>query len=71
MNLRTNLFERYLAFSSYLAIALATRSHTMFDVEFSIKELGMTDEAQGLDRGRQLHSFGNLSKIPNNHQEFF
>ncbi|WP_190274394.1 hypothetical protein [Phormidium nigroviride] len=51
MNLRTNLFERSLAFSSYLAIALSTRSHTMFDVGFSIKELGMTDEAHGLDRG--------------------
>lgn len=51
MNLRTNLFERSLAFSSYLAIALATRSNTMFDVGFSIKELGMTDEAHGLDRG--------------------
>ena len=31
------------------AIALATRSHTMFDFRFSIKELGMTEEAQGLD----------------------
>ena len=33
------------------AIALSTRSHTMFDVRFSIKELGMSEEAQGLDRG--------------------
>ncbi|MEG4605305.1 hypothetical protein QUA86_08875 [Microcoleus sp. F6_B6] len=45
------MFERSLAFSSYLAIALSTRSHTMLDFRFSIKELGMTEEAQGLDRG--------------------
>ncbi|MEG3988261.1 hypothetical protein QUA13_14120 [Microcoleus sp. S28C3] len=32
------------------AIALATRSHTMFHFRFSIKEWGMTDEAQGFDR---------------------
>jgi len=33
------------------AIALSTRSQTMLDFRFSIKELGMTEEAQGLDRG--------------------
>ncbi|MEG4517315.1 MULTISPECIES: hypothetical protein [unclassified Microcoleus] len=60
MNLRTNLFERSLAFSSYLAIALTTQSHTMFDVEFSIKELGMTDEAQGLERGPTVAFFWEL-----------
>lgn len=60
MNLRTNLFERSLAFSSYLAIALATRSHTMFDVGFSVKELGMTDEAHGLDRGPTVAFFWEL-----------
>ncbi len=32
------------------AIALSTRSHTMLDFRFSIKELGMSEEAQGLDR---------------------
>ena len=57
MNLRTNLFERFLAFSSYLAIALSTRSNTMFDVGFLIKELGMTDEAHGLDRGLTVTFF--------------
>ncbi|MEG3984039.1 hypothetical protein QUA08_25080, partial [Microcoleus sp. T3B2] len=41
MNLRTNLFERSLELSSYLAIALATRSHTIFDVGFSIKTAGV------------------------------
>ncbi|MEG4216933.1 hypothetical protein QUA27_23860 [Microcoleus sp. Pol14C6] len=60
MNLRTNLFERYLAFSSYLAIALATRSHTMFDVGFSMKELGMTEEAHDLERGHTVAFFWGL-----------
>ncbi|MEG5162536.1 hypothetical protein QUB37_19115 [Microcoleus sp. AT3-A2] len=55
MNLRTNLFERSLAFSSYLAIALTTRSHTMFDFR-----LRMTDEAQGLDRGPTVAFFWEL-----------
>ena len=32
------------------AIALSTRSHTLLDFRFSIKELGITEEAQGLDR---------------------
>ncbi|MBD0308757.1 MAG: hypothetical protein ICV80_11720 [Microcoleus sp. T1-bin1] len=31
------------------AIVLSTRSHTLWDFRFSIKELGMTQEAQGLD----------------------
>ena len=57
MNLRTNLFERSLKFLIYLSIALATRSHTMFDFRFSIKEWGMTDEAQGFDRGRTVAFF--------------
>ncbi|WP_333458768.1 hypothetical protein [Microcoleus sp. Pol10D4] len=57
MNLRTNLFERSLAFSSYLAIVLATRSHTMFDVESPIKELRMTDEALGLAHGSTVAFF--------------
>ncbi|MEG4917556.1 MULTISPECIES: hypothetical protein [unclassified Microcoleus] len=60
MNLRTNLFERSLAFLSDRAIALATRSHTMFDVGFSIKELGMTEEAHGLDRGSTVAFFWEL-----------
>ncbi|MEG4033639.1 hypothetical protein Q5691_00285 [Microcoleus sp. w1-18aA5] len=60
MNLRTNLFERSLAFSSYLAIALATGSHTMFDVGFSIKELGMTEEAHGLAHGPTVAFFWEL-----------
>ncbi|MEG4420771.1 hypothetical protein QUA70_19580 [Microcoleus sp. LAD1_D5] len=60
MNLRTNLFERSLAFSSYLAIALATRSHTMFDVGFSINELGMTEEAHGLDHWPTVAFFWEL-----------
>lgn len=32
------------------AIALSTRSHTLLDFRFSIKELGITEEAQGWDR---------------------
>jgi hypothetical protein len=32
------------------AIALSTRSHTLLDFRFSIKKLGITEEAQGLDR---------------------
>lgn len=60
MNLRTNLFEPSLAFSSYLAIALATRSNTMFDVGSLIKELGMTEEAHGLDRGPTVAFFWEL-----------
>ncbi|MEG4093012.1 hypothetical protein [Microcoleus sp. Pol12B4] len=60
MNLRTNLFERSLAFLSYLAIALATRSHTMFDVGFSTKELAMTEEAHDLERGPTVAFFWEL-----------
>ena len=60
MNLRTNLFERSLAFSSYVAIALPTRSNTMFDVGFSIKEWGMTEEAHGLEHGHTVAFFWEL-----------
>ena len=38
-------------------IALSTRSHTMFDFRFSIKEWGMTEEAQGLDHGPTVAFF--------------
>ncbi len=31
------------------AIALSTRSHTMLDFRFSLKELGRSEKAQGLD----------------------
>ncbi|MEG4483980.1 MULTISPECIES: hypothetical protein [unclassified Microcoleus] len=60
MNLRTNLFERSLAFLSDRAIALATRSHTMFDVGSPIKELGMTDEVHGLEYGPTVAFFWEL-----------
>ncbi|MEG4168342.1 MULTISPECIES: hypothetical protein [unclassified Microcoleus] len=60
MNLRTNLFERSLAFSSYLAIALATRSNTMFDVGSPIKELGRTDEVHALEHGPTVAFFWEL-----------
>ena len=43
------------------AIALTARSHTMFDVRFSIKELGMSEEAQGLDRGPTVAFFWEVS----------
>jgi len=54
------LFERSLAFSSYVAIALPTRSNTMFDVGFSIKEWGMTEEAHGLEHGHTVAFFWEL-----------
>jgi len=54
------LFEPSLELSSYLAIALATRSNTMFEAGFSMKELGMTDEAHGLDRGPTVAFFWEL-----------
>ena len=41
-------------------IALSTRSHTMWDFRFSIKELGMSEEAQGLEHGPTVGSFGEL-----------
>jgi len=43
------------------AIALTTRSHTILDLRFSIKELGMTEEAQGLDRGPAVAFFLEVS----------
>ena len=51
------------------AIALSTRSHTMFDFRFSIKELGMSEEAQGLDRGPTVAFFlevSNTEQSPGN-----
>jgi len=51
------------------AIALSTRSHTMLDFRFSIKELGMTEEAQGLDRGPAVAFFlevSNTEQSPGN-----
>ena len=51
------------------AIALSTRSHTMFDFRFSIKELGMSEEAQGLDRGPTVALFlevSNTEQSPGN-----
>lgn len=51
------------------AIALTTRSHTMFDFRFSIKELGMSEEAQGLDRGPTIAFFweiSNTEQLPGN-----
>ena len=43
------------------AIALTTRSHTMFDFRFSIKELGMSEEAQGLEHGHTVAFFLEVS----------
>lgn len=51
------------------AIALSTRAHTMFDVRFSIKELGRSEEAQGLDRGPTVAFFlevSNTEQSPGN-----
>lgn len=51
------------------AIALSTRSHTLLDVRFSIKELGMSEEAQGLDRGPTVAFFlevSNTEQSPGN-----
>jgi len=51
------------------AIALSTRSHTLLDFRFSIKKLGMTQEAQGLDRGQRVAFFlevSNTEQSPGN-----
>ena len=51
------------------AIALSTRSHTMFDFRFSIKELGMSEEAQGLEYGPTVTFFlevSNTEQSPGN-----
>jgi hypothetical protein len=51
------------------AIALTTRSPTMFDFRFSIKEWGMSEEAQGLDRGPTVAFFlevSNTEQSPGN-----
>ena len=51
------------------AIALTTRSHTMFDFRFLIKEWGMSEEAQGLDRGPTIAFFlevSNTEQSPGN-----
>ena len=51
------------------AIALSTRSHTLLDFRFSIKELGITEEAQGLDRGPTATFFlevSNTEQSPGN-----
>lgn len=42
-------------------IALTTRSHTMLDFRFSIKELGMSEEAQGLEHGPTVGFFLEVS----------
>ena len=50
-------------------IALTTRSHTMLDFRFSITELGMIEEAQGLDRGPTVAFFlevSNTEQSPGN-----
>ena len=45
-------------------IALTTRSHTMLDFRFSIKELGMTEEAQGWELvANTEQSPGNLLNV--------
>jgi len=43
------------------AIALSTRSHTLLDFRFSIKELGMSEEAQGLEHGPTVAFFLEVS----------
>ncbi len=50
-------------------IALTTRSHTMLDFRFSIKELGTSEEAQGLDHGLTVAFFlevSNTEQSPGN-----
>jgi len=45
----------------------------MFDVRFSIKELGMTEEAQGLERGPTVAFFlevSNTEQSPGNLRNF-
>ena len=64
MNLRTNLFEPSLKFSSYLRDR--TDYTISYHVGFSIKELGMSEEAQGLDRGPTVAFF--LELVSNTEQ---
>ncbi len=50
-------------------IALTTRSHTMLDFRFSIKELGRSEEAQGLEHGPTVAFFlevSNTEQSPGN-----
>jgi len=50
-------------------IALTTRSHTMLDFRFSIKELGRSEEAQGLDHEPTVAFFlevSNTEQSPGN-----
>jgi hypothetical protein len=51
------------------AIVLSTRSHTMLDFRFSIKELGMSEEAQGLEYRPKVTFFlevSNTEQSPGN-----
>ena len=51
------------------AIALTTPSHTMLDFRFSIKELGRSEEAQGLDHETTVAFFlevSNTEQSPGN-----
>ena len=51
------------------AIALSTRSHTLLDFRFPIKELGMSEEAQGLEREPAVAFFlevSNTEQSPGN-----
>lgn len=50
-------------------ISLTTRFHTMLDFRFSIKELGMSEEAQGLEYGPTVTFFlevSNTEQSPGN-----
>lgn len=67
MNLRTNLFELSLKFSSYLRDP--TDYTISYLVGFSIKELGMSEEAQGLEYGPTVTFFlevSNTEQSPGN-----
>ena len=51
------------------AIVLSTRSHSLLDFRFSIKELGMSEEAQGLEYGPTVTFFlevSNTEQSPGN-----
>jgi len=51
------------------AIALSTRSHTLWDFRFSIKELGTSEEAQGWEHGPTVAFFlevSNTEQSPGN-----
>lgn len=67
MNLRTNLFEPSIKCSSYLRDR--TDYTISFDVRFSIKELGMSEEGQGLEHGSTVAFFlevSNTEQSPGN-----